>query len=307
MKKVLVTGSDGMLGSEVVRNLRRHPNTLIIEGTIDTLDITDLASVKRVFEKERPTHVIHCAAFTQVDTAEKDPLTAFMVNAEGTKNLGFFASIFGAEIIYISTDYVFNGRKGAPYVESDPTTPINVYGESKLRGENYLRTFSDRHKIVRTSWLNGLGGIYNRNFIETMLRIAETRNQLSVVNDQTGRPTFTFDLAPALVTLLDVQSYGTFHVTGEGMCTWYDFACKIFELAGKNDVVVRPIPSDQFRSLAARPVFSVMQNTRFKQLGLDLLPNWEDSLKEYFRRRRLAASFSRPEERAPSRDAERAV
>lgn len=305
MKTVLVTGSEGMLGSEVVRHLRRRENVRVLRGTQESIDITDLAAVKRFFEKERPSHVIHCAAFTQVDTAEKDPLQAFTVNAEGTKNLAFFAALHHAEIIYISTDYVFDGSKGSPYSENDTPNPINVYGASKLKGENAVRTLCERHKIVRTSWLNGLGGVYNRNFIETMLRISETRNQLSVVNDQTGRPTFTFDLAPALCLLLEANSFGTFHVTGEGECTWMDFACKIFELANKH-ITVRPITTDQFRSLASRPRYSVLRNTRFEQLGLPLLPHWEDSLAEYFRRRRLAESFSRPESRAPSRDAERA-
>lgn len=304
MRHVLVTGSEGMLGSEVIRHLRRRDDMRVIRGTLHTLDITDLAAVKRLFQQERPTHVIHCAAFTQVDTAEKDSLKAFMVNSEGTKNLAFFAAEFGAEMTYISTDYVFDGEKRSPYVESDPPNPINVYGQSKLKGEQYLRTLCERHKIVRTSWLNGLGGVYNRNFIETMLRFAETRNQLSVVNDQIGRPTFTFDLAPLLVMLLDVKAYGVFHITGEGNCSWYDLAVKIFELAKKKDVVVRSITSDQFRSLARRPRYSVMANTRFAQLGLPLLPHWEHSLTEYFRRRRLAESVSRPESRAPSRDAQ---
>jgi len=295
-----------MLGSEVVRHLKRRAGVSILATTQATMDIVDLGAVKRLFERERPTHVIHCAAFTLVDTAEKEPLRAHMVNAEGTKNLAFFASQVGAEMIYISTDYVFDGERGTPYVESDATHPINVYGKSKAKGEEYLRTLLDRHKIVRTSWLNGLAGASTRNFIETMLRLSEQRSQLHVVNDQTGRPTFTFDLAPVLVDLLDVRAYGNFHVTGEGACTWYEFALKIFENAGKR-VEVHAIPSSQFRSLAQRPKYSVMLNTRFEDLGLPLLPHWEQGLRDYFRRRRLAESVSRPENRAPSRDAERAV
>jgi dTDP-4-dehydrorhamnose reductase len=269
---------------------------------MDTLDITDLAAVKIALESNRPTHIIHCAAFTQVDTAEKDPLIAYSINAEGTKNLAFFAQQIGAELIYLSTDYVFDGTRKEGYVETAQPNPLNVYGRSKLAGERNLQILCERHKIVRTSWLNGLGGAHNRNFIETMLRIAETRNQLSVVNDQHGRPTFTFDLAPALVMLLDVQSYGIFHITGEGTCTWYDLACRIFKEQGI-DIQVRPITSDQFRSLAERPRFSVLLNTRFGALGLPSLPPWEHSLSEYFRRRRLAESVSHPENRGPSRDA----
>jgi len=302
VKDVFVTGSEGMLGSEVVRHLRKRKDVRIIRSTVETLDITDLAAVKTTLEANRPTHIIHCAAFTQVDRAEKDPLAAYSVNAEGTKNLAFFANQIDAEIIYLSTDYVFNGTNEDGYVEMDVPNPLNVYGRSKLEGERNLQILCERHKIVRTSWLNGLGGAHNRNFIETMLRVSETRNQLSVVNDQHGRPTFTFDLAPALVTLLDVQSYGVFHVTGEGTCTWFDLACRIFEEAGI-DVSVRPVSSDQFRSLAERPRYSVLLNTRFEALGLPLLPHWQHSLTEYFRRRRLAESFSSPDARGPSRDA----
>ncbi len=305
MKKVLVTGSDGMLGSEVIRHLRRRSDVTVVPSTLQTMDIADLASVKKTFERERPTHVIHCAAFTLVDTAEKEPLKAFMVNSEGTKNLAFFAAEHNTEIIYISTDYVFSGATGEGYVETEKPCPINVYGQSKLKGEEYLKTLLERHKIVRTSWLNGLGGVSTRNFIETMLRISENRNQLHVVNDQTGRPTFTFDLAPALVQLLDVKSYGVFHITGEGTCTWFEFARKIFEVA-KRRVEIHAISSHQFRSLAERPLYSVLLNTRFEDMGLPTLPHWEDSLKEYFRRRRLAESVSRPENRAPSREARRA-
>jgi len=297
VKEILVTGSEGMLGSEVVRHLRRQPDTNVIRGTQQNLDITDLAAVKQLLLSKRPTHIVHCAAFTQVDTAEKDQLKAFMINAEGTKNLAFFASEIGAEMIYISTDYVFDGKKGADYVETDEPCPINIYGESKLKGEQYVRTLCDRHKIVRTSWLNGLGGVSNRNFIETMLRISESKNQLSVVNDQIGKPTFTFDLAPAIVTLLDVKDYGIFHGVGEGSCTWFDLAKRVFAIAGRN-VTVKPITTDQFRSLAERPRRSVLSNTRFSKMGLNLLSNWEKGLEEYFRRRRLAESIARPDRRA---------
>lgn len=305
MKQVMVTGGDGMLGSEVVRRLRARRDVEVHRATIETMDITDLGSVKAALESIRPTHIIHCAAFTLVDTAEKDPLAAFRVNAEGTKNIAFFAREIDAEMIYISTDYVFDGRKSTGYKEGDKPHPLNHYGQSKLLGEQFVATLLDRHKIVRTSWLNGLGGAHNRNFIESMLRLAERRSQLSVVDDQTGRPTFTFDLARALVSLLDVQAYGVFHATNEGRCTWFDFAKLIFQLAGK-DVDVRPITSDQFRSLARRPKCSVLLNTRFEALGLPQLPPWEEGLAEYFRRRRLAESISRPESRSPSRDAERA-
>lgn len=294
-----------MLGSELVRQLRRIKGVRLHALTQKDMDIVDLEAVKRTLESIRPTHIVHCAAFTQVDTAEKDPLIAYRVNAGGTKNLAFFARELGAEMIYVSTDYVFAGEKKKPYLETDKPSPINVYGNSKLKGEEAVRILCERHKIIRTSWLNGLGGMHGRNFIETMIRVSETRSQLSVVNDQIGRPTFTFDLAAALINLLDVQAYGVFHVTNQGQCSWYDLAQKIFELA-KRDVTVRPISSDQFQSIARRPRFSVLANTRFEKLGIPQLPEWEDSLVEYWRRRRLAESIRRPESRAPSPDAKRA-
>lgn len=302
MKTVIVTGADGMLGSEVIRQLRKLSDVNIIPTTLKTMDITNLGSIKALFERYRPTHVIHTAAFTQVDTAEKDPLTAYMVNAEGTKNIAFFASRFDAEVLYVSTDYVFDGKRGKPYIETDAAYPLNTYGKSKLRGEEYLRELCERHKIIRTSWLSGLGGVYNRNFIETMLRLSEQRNELSIVDDQTGKPTFTFDLAKAIILLLNAQAYGVFHVTGEGQTTWCGFAKKVFELA-KKDVHVKPITTEQFRSLAERPRYSVLKNTRFEKIGLELLPDWETSLKEYFRRRKLAQSISKSNEKSPSRDA----
>lgn len=302
VKDVLVTGADGMLGTEVVRHLKRRRDVRVHRGVLPELDITDIAAVRRELERIRPTHIIHTAAYTAVDNAEKDPLAAMTVNGEGTKNLAFFARELGAEIIYISTDYVFNGRKAEGWVETDATDPINVYGRSKLAGERAIQTLCDRHKIVRTSWLNGLGGVSNRHFIETMLRIAETRSTMSVVNDQFGCPTFTFDLAPALVDLLDVNVGGIFHVAGSSSCTWFDFAQRSFELAGVK-IDVKPVTSDQFRSLAERPRCSVLHNTRFGALGLPLLPPWQESLVDYFRRRRLAQSVSRPDSRKPSSDA----
>lgn len=303
VKKVLVTGADGMLGTEVMRVLAGDARVTAVASTLRTMDVTNLEQVRDVMGRERPTHVIHCAAYTFVDNAEKDALKAYQINAEGTKNLAFFCREQDVELLYVSTDYVFAGDKGAPYVESDRPGPINVYGASKLLGETYTRVLLDRHKIVRTSWLNGLGGDYTRNFIETMLRISETRSVLSLVNDQVGRPTFTFDLARALVMLLDVKAYGVYHVTNTGECSWYEFAREIFEVAGRRGLTLRPILSEQFRSAARRPHYSVLANTRFAALGLPELPSWQDSLREYFRRRDRFASLPDVSRLGPSPNA----
>lgn len=295
-----------MLGTEVMRALGRDPGVRAIPTTINTLDVTDLAQVRDTLHTHRPTHVIHCAAFTQVDRAEKDSLLAYRVNAEGTKNIAFFCRELDSELIYISTDYVFSGKKTEPYIESDKTSPINVYGKSKLLGETYTQVLLEKYKIVRTSWLNGLGGDYTRNFIETMLRVSETRSTLSLVNDQVGRPTFTFDLARMLATLLDVNDYGIYHVTNSGQCSWYDLAKEIFLLADRTHVVVRPILSEQFRSAADRPAYSVLENAHCARLGLDKMPDWQDSLREYFRRRRSIESLRSTATAGPSPEALRA-
>jgi len=286
-KTILVTGADGMLGTELVKLLRRSEGIRVIPSLIKDMDITDLVSVRDNLQEFRPDVVVHTAAYTQVDSAEKDSLTAFMVNSEGTKNLAFFCRELDIDMMYISSDYVFDGKKGEPYVETDPTCPINTYGRTKLLGEHYIQALLDRYKIIRTSWLNGLGGSFTRNFIETILRIAQRKNRISVVNDQIGRPTFTFDLARRLVLLLELPETGIFHVTNSGHCSWFELAEEIVRLTEIEGVSVHPITSAQFRSLALRPEFSVLANRELESLGFDPLPHWRDSLREYFRRRRL--------------------
>jgi len=295
-----------MLGVEVMRALGRDDAIRAVPTTLRDLDVTNLEQIQFVLQEVRPTHIIHCAAYTFVDTAEKEKLKAYQVNAEGTKNLAFFCREQDIELIYLSTDYVFNGEKRTPYVESDPSGPINVYGMTKLLGETYIQILLERYKIVRTSWLNGLGGDRDRNFIETMLRVSETRPTLSLVNDQIGRPTFTFDLANALVSLLSVTDYGVYHVTNGGQCSWYEFAKEIFDIAGRTELTLRPILSEQFRSAARRPAYSVLANERFEATGLRPLPDWRESLREYFRRRELPAEQKeQPEEFGPSPQAMR--
>lgn len=301
MKTVLVTGADGMLGTEVMRLLERDKSVRAIGTRLSDMDVTNLERVRGVLYRHTPTHVIHCAAFTFVDQAEKQALLAYQINAEGTKNLAFFCRELDIELIYLSTDYVFPGDKDTPYLETDRPGPINTYGMTKLLGEVYTQTLLERYKIVRTSWLNGLGGDYGRNFIETMLRVSETRSVLSLVSDQVGRPTFTFDLAQALVTLLDVNAYGIFHVTNSGQASWFEFAREIFQAAGKDNIELRPILSEQFRSAAKRPAYSVLDNSRFAALGIPLLPDWRDSLTEYFRRRAQSAAPKLPENAKPAK------
>ncbi len=286
-KSIAVTGADGMLGTELVKQLRRMEGVRLFPLTIKDVDITDLIAVRDRLRALRPDILIHTAAFTQVDTAEKEPLTAFMVNAEGTKNLAFFCRDLGIEMVHISTDYVFDGEKGKPYVEKDRTCPINTYGRTKELAEQYVQGLLDRYKIIRTSWLNGLGGPYPRNFIETILRIAKQKNSLSVVDDQIGCPTFTFDLARCLILLLETPESGIFHITNSECCSWHELASEIIRVSGLAGVEVNPIKTSQFRSLARRPKFSVLRNKRLEEMGFDPLPTWREGLREYFRRRRL--------------------
>lgn len=292
MQRVFITGSDGMLGSDIVRELRKKKEYQLVCSTIGDMDITDLRSVMNSMMRARPDVLIHTAGYTGVDRAERDRELCFAVNAEATKNLAFFCREMNVHMIYISTDYVFDGKKKKPYVETDPPHPINAYGASKLKGEEYVQTLLTNYKIIRTSWLNGLHGIHGKNFIETMLSTASRQSRLSVVNDQIGKPTFTFHLAQHIELMLSVNASGIFHITNDGTCSWYDFAKRAIELSQLSNVTIKPITSEEFRSLAKRPANSALENARLKELKISLLPHWEEGLKEYLRRRKLKAASS---------------
>lgn len=276
--KIMITGAEGMLGQDLVARLEKIKGLELERTTIDDLDITDLGRVRERMLSVKPEIVIHCAGYTAVDKAEEKQLEAYQVNASGTKNIAFFCRELDAEMYYLSTDYVFNGNSQQPYSEDDEVDPINVYGSTKLAGERFVQDLVERHKICRTSWLCGVHG---PNFIETILKLAKRQKTIKVINDQVGRPTFTVDLAEQIAQLLSVKEPGIFHLTNSGYCTWYRFACKIVELAGLKDVRVQPITTDEFRSLAARPKFSVLENKRLTELGLKSAPHWEDGLKRY--------------------------
>jgi len=291
-KKILVTGAKGMLGTDLVARLKATRKYDVVPVDVEEMDVTRLAQVKAVMLDCRPQIVIHCAAYTNVDRAESERELAMAVNSEGTKHIAFFCRELSADMLYISTDYVFDGTKPTPYVETDLPNPINVYGESKLAGEMHVMVLLERYKICRTSWLCGVHG---RNFIDTILSAVAEGRPLSVVNDQVGRPTFAFDLATALVWLLERPEYGIYHVTNSGFCSWYEFAQQIVQLSGAKNVTMRPITSEQFRSLARRPHYSVLENRLLEQRGFRPLPRWETSLKEYLARRaELAKSGNLP-------------
>jgi dTDP-4-dehydrorhamnose reductase len=269
-----------MLGTEVLRQLAPRPDTIAIPATSQDMDLTDAETVRQFLHTQRPTHIIHCAAYTLVDQAEKEPARAWQINGTGTRNLALHCQEIDAELLYVSTDYVFDGRKRTPYLETDPTGPLNIYGASKLLGETYTATILPRHKIIRTSWLNGLGGNSQRNFIETMLRLSQTRDTLSLVSDQQGRPTFTTDLAATVIALLSIPATGIFHVANSGSCTWFDFAQEVFRQT-KRSITLHPILTEQYPTPAQRPAYSVMAETRLEQLGIPPLPAWQDALARY--------------------------
>ena len=278
--KVIITGAAGMLGQDVVRAAHAANHEVVALGR-DELDLRRGRLVRATMEREAPHAVINCAAWTDVDGAEADEAGATELNGEAAGVLAAAAAEVGAAIVHPSTDYVFDGSGRRPYVESDPTNPINAYGRSKLAGEHAVAAANLHHFVVRTSWLFGAGG---RNFVETMLGLASDRGYVLVVRDQVGCPTYTGHLAEALVRLLDGESYGLHHIAGGGECSWYEFAAEIFEQAGV-DCRAMSCTSEEFPRPAARPAYSVLRTER--DYGLEL-PPWQEGLSGYLSERAVA-------------------
>lgn len=272
--KVLVTGSSGQLGSSVCFELKKR-NIEYLGTTSSMLDITNNDLVIDFLTNYKPNIVIHCAAYTKVDYAEKEPQKAFLVNEIGTKNIASACRKIGAKLLYISTDYVFSGTGTNFYKVDDMPSPINVYGKSKLAGEQAVKNMLDNYWIVRTSWVCSANG---NNFIKTMLRLADTHSSIKVVSDQIGSPTFTYDLSRLLCDMVVSDKYGLYHATNEGVCSWAEFAETIFKLAGKN-VNVEKITSEQYNSIANRPKNSRLDKSILAVSGFSKLPDWKDSLK----------------------------
>jgi dTDP-4-dehydrorhamnose reductase len=279
--KILVTGAGGMLGSDVVR-AAEFVNHEVAGLTRSDLDITDRQAVTRALLEERPDAVVNCAAYTDVDGAEDALESAMDVNAEGAANVAAAAAEIGARVLYPSTDYVFDGSKLEPYVESDEPSPQSVYGQSKLAGERETVEANPRHYIVRSAWLFGTSG---RNFVETMLSLARDHGEVLVVRDQVGCPTYTAHLADALVRLLDTEAYGVHHLASQGECSWYEFAQEIFSQASV-ECRVMSCTADEFGRAAPRPAYSVLDTERTEAL---YLPQWKEGLASYLAERSVAA------------------
>ena len=276
--RILVTGASGQLGYDVERELERRGIEHLGTSSRE-LDITDRAAVEHLMQSYRPDAVVHCAAYTKVDLAEDEPERCWAVNADGTRNMAAACRKTGAKLLYISTDYVFPGTGERSYETGDPTGPVNIYGRSKLAGELAVQSLLEKYFIVRISWVFGKNG---NNFVKTMLRLAETKAELSVVCDQIGSPTYTADLAPLLCDMVQTERYGVYHATNEGTCAWSEFAEAIFELAGRQ-VVVHPIPTSAYPTRAARPLNSRMSKECLHSNGFQELPEWKNALARYLK------------------------
>ena len=279
--KILVTGARGQLGSDLMEELSRR-GIPAVGVDVEEMDITDAAAVQRVLEQEMPDRVIHCAAWTAVDAAEapENRDKVYAINALGTRNIAAACARVNASLMYISTDYVFNGQGETPWApDCRDFAPLNYYGETKLCGELAVSSLLEKFFIVRIAWVFGLNG---NNFIKTMLRVGQTHDTLRVVNDQIGTPTYTRDLARLLADMIVTDRYGYYHATNEGgYISWYDFACEIFRQAGK-DVKVIPVTTEEYGlSKALRPANSRLDKQKLARSGFTPLPDWRDALSRY--------------------------
>lgn len=274
--RILVTGVKGQLGHDVMNELAKRGHTGI-GVDVEEMDITDAKKVNEVIRASEVEAVIHCAAYTAVDAAEDQVELCRKINAEGTENIAKVCKELDIKMMYISTDYVFDGEGTRPWEPDDERHPLNVYGLTKYEGELAVEKHLDKFFTIRIAWVFGVNG---KNFIKTMLKLSETHDELNVVDDQIGSPTYTYDLAVLLVDMIETEKYGRYHATNEGLCSWYEFACEIFRQAGR-DVKVDPVSSDEFPTKAKRPHNSRMDKSKLTENGFTPLPAWQDALKRY--------------------------
>jgi dTDP-4-dehydrorhamnose reductase len=283
---VLVTGSSGQLGQSLQFIAPNYPQIDFVFCDSKTLEITNFENCETIFSKYKPDFCINAAAYTAVDKAENEPEKAFAINVTGAKNLAEVSKKFDTILLHISTDFVFDGSKDIPYLETDLPNPTGVYGQTKLDGERVIQQVWEKHFIIRTSWVYSQFG---NNFMKTMLRLASERDTISVVNDQIGTPTNAVDLAEVLVSMiiktcnsqLATRNFGTYNFSNEGQCSWYDFAKKIFEI---NNISINllPIPTTSFPTPAKRPSFSVLDKSKIKNVFTVEVKDWEESLKRVY-------------------------
>ncbi len=274
--RLLVTGVKGQLGHDLENELKKRGHECV-GVDIEEMDITDAAACQKVISESGVCGVIHCAAYTAVDAAEDNVELCMRINRDGTENIAQVCEKLDIPMMYISTDYVFDGTGTRPWEPDDERDPLNVYGDSKYQGELAVANHLDKYYIVRISWVFGING---KNFIRTMLRLGKERGAVSVVNDQIGSVTYTYDLARLLVDMMETDRYGIYHATNEGILSWYDFAVEIFRQAGM-DVAVTPCTSDEFPAKAKRPTNSRMDKSKLVENGFEPLPDWKDALARY--------------------------
>ena len=274
--KFMVTGVNGQLGYDVMMQLKEM-NFDVIAPRRDEFDLTNKDQVEKYIIKEKPDVIIHCAAYTAVDKAEDEKDLCYLVNVEGTRVVVEAAKEINARVVYISTDYVFDGLGQAPHVEENETNPVNYYGYSKEQGEKIVRELIDKHFIVRTSWVYGSNG---NNFVRTMLKLAESRNEINVVSDQIGAPTYSKDLADFIINLVMTNQYGIYHGVNEGYCSWYEFAKTIFDKS-EIEMKVNPISSKEYPTKAKRPINSRLSKKNIDRADIERLPHWEDALSRF--------------------------
>lgn len=274
--KVLVTGVKGQLGYDVADELAKR-GVEVVGVDVDEMDITDEAAVQRVILGAAPDAVIHCAAYTAVDAAEDNEEMCRRVNADGTRYIANMCKRLDIKMLYISTDYVFDGQGTRPWEPDDERNPLSVYGQTKYEGELAVQNALDKYFIVRITWTFGVNG---KNFVKTMLRLAEKGSSIRVVNDQYGSPTATADLAVLLSDMIETEKYGIYHATNEGICTWYEFTCEIFRQAGI-DIEVIPVTTEEYNAKAKRPANSRMSKDKLDANGFKRLPPWQDALTRY--------------------------
>lgn len=276
--KVFVTGVKGQLGYDVVKELEKR-GLEAIGVDIEEMDITNALDVDKVICEANPDAVIHCAAYTAVDAAEDNVELCRKVNADGPQNIANVCKKLDIPMVQISTDYVFDGMGEKIWEPDDKREPVSVYGQTKYEGELAVQNTLEKYFIVRIAWVFGING---KNFVKTMLNLGRTRDKLTVVCDQFGSPTYTYDLAKLLVDMVQTDKYGVYHATNEGFCNWYEFACEIFKQAGV-EVEVAPVTSDQYPTKAKRPFNSRMSKDKLEEMGFERLPDWKDALNRYLK------------------------
>jgi dTDP-4-dehydrorhamnose reductase len=276
--KVLVTGATGQLGYDIIKELKKRNIDAVGIGSKDC-DISVKNAVFQIIENVRPDAIIHCAAYTAVDNAENEIDKCNLINVEGTKNIVLACKQYDITLLYVSTDYVFSGDSIEPWKPDDERKPVSQYGKSKYQGELAVEELIYKYFIVRISWVFGING---KNFVKSMLKLAETNNEIRVVSDQVGSPTYTVDVAQIMVDMIQTNKYGNYNISNEGLCSWNEFAQEIFAYTDKKIKII-PVSSEDYGAKAKRPLNSRMDNTKLVENGFNTLPSWKDALKRFLK------------------------